>query len=72
MNLGLRGRNAVVTGASKGIGKAIAAGLAAEGVNVAMLARSAATLETAAGDVARATGVRAVPIAVDIRDDAAV
>ena len=55
-----------------GIGKAIARGLATEGVNVAMLARTAATLEAAAGEIARATGVRAIAIPVDIRNDAAV
>jgi NAD(P)-dependent dehydrogenase (short-subunit alcohol dehydrogenase family) len=72
MDLGLRGRNAIVTGASKGIGKAIARGLAAEGVNVAMLARTTAALEASADEIARATRVRTLPIAVDIRDDAAV
>jgi NAD(P)-dependent dehydrogenase (short-subunit alcohol dehydrogenase family) len=72
MDLGLRGRTAVVTGASKGIGKAIARALAAEGVNVAMLARTAATLEAAAAEISRSTHGRTLPIAVDIRDDAAV
>jgi NAD(P)-dependent dehydrogenase (short-subunit alcohol dehydrogenase family) len=72
VELGLRGRNAIVTGASKGIGKAIARGLAGEGVNVALLARTASTLEAAAAEIARATGARTLAIAVDIRDDAAV
>ena len=72
MDLGLRGRNAVVTGASKGIGKAIASAFAAEGVNVALLARTPETLETAAAEIARAAKVRALPIPVDIREDAAV
>jgi len=39
MNLGLKGKNAIVTGASKGIGKSIALTLAQEGVNVAICAR---------------------------------
>lgn len=72
MELGLRGRTAFVTGASKGIGKAIALGLAAEGVNVAMLARTAATLEAAADEIARSTGARTLALTADIRDDAAV
>src|SRR5690606_1866618 len=72
VDLGLRGRTALVTGASKGIGKAIALGLAAEGVNVAMLARTAETLETAAAEVARSGGVRTLALTADIRDDAAV
>jgi NAD(P)-dependent dehydrogenase (short-subunit alcohol dehydrogenase family) len=72
MDLGLRGRNAIVTGASKGIGRAIARGLAAEGVNVALFARTAPALEAAAEEIARATGVRSLAIPVDIRDDDAV
>jgi NAD(P)-dependent dehydrogenase (short-subunit alcohol dehydrogenase family) len=68
MDLGLKGRVALVTGASKGIGKAIAHGLAAEGVHVVMLARSAEPLREAAGEIARASGVRTLAIATDIRD----
>lgn len=51
MELGLKGRTAVITGASKGIGKAIAKGLAAEGANVVLLARGAEQLVKAADEI---------------------
>ena len=51
MNLGIEGRVALVTGASKGIGRAIAAELAAEGARVAMSSRSRERIEAAAGPI---------------------
>jgi 3-oxoacyl-[acyl-carrier protein] reductase len=72
MELGLKNRVAVVSGASKGIGKAIARGLAAEGVNIVMLARGRELLEQSADAVRREHGVRALALAADIRDAAAV
>jgi len=72
MDLGLQGRTALVTGASKGIGKAIAQGLADEGVNLVLLARTADTLNAAADEIRAAAGVRVLAVPTDIREDAAV
>lgn len=51
MDLKLKGRNCIVTGASRGIGRAIALGLAAEGANVAICARHAEALRTTESDL---------------------
>jgi 3-oxoacyl-[acyl-carrier protein] reductase len=72
MDLRLEGRTALVTGASKGIGKAIAQGLAAEGVNLVLLARTSATLMAAADEIRSGADVEVLAIPTDIRDDAAV
>jgi 3-oxoacyl-[acyl-carrier protein] reductase len=72
MNLGIEGRAALITGASKGIGKAIALGLAEEGVHVALLARTATALESTANEIRTATGVTVLALPTDIRDAAAV
>ncbi|HTB68458.1 MAG TPA: SDR family oxidoreductase [Steroidobacteraceae bacterium] len=72
MDLGLKGRAALVTGGSKGIGKAIALGLAAEGVRVALLARTDTVLQAAANEIRAATGVTVLAIPTDVRDAAAV
>lgn len=68
MDLGLKGRTALVTGASLGIGYAIARELAAEGVAVAMIARDEARLRAAATTLAAETSARAIPIAADLTD----
>jgi len=65
MELGLRGRVAVITGGSKGIGKAIARALAAEGVDLVLLARGKDQLEHAAEEIRR-SGVRVTTISTDI------
>jgi len=57
MNLGLRGRVALVTGASKGIGKAVARALAEEGVHVAVMARSRETIDCVAAEMFAAAGI---------------
>jgi len=72
MELGLNGKNAIVTGGSLGIGKAIARELAREGVDVAIVARSTADLEQTAAELAEATGRRIVPLQADTGDDASV
>ena len=72
MDLRLKGRVAVVTGASKGIGRAIARGFAEEGVHLVLLARGKDALEEVAGQIRREQGVRVLALSADIRDDAAV
>jgi short-subunit dehydrogenase len=62
---------AVVTGASAGVGRATAREFAARGCDVAIIARNAARLEAAAGEL-RERGVRALPITADIADAAAI
>jgi 3-oxoacyl-[acyl-carrier protein] reductase len=66
MELGLEGRAALVGGASRGIGKAIAANLAREGCRVALCARNKQTLDAAAAEINSATGARALPIVCDM------
>ena len=66
MDLGIRGRRALVTGGSRGMGRACAAALAAEGAEVFIVARTAATLEQAAMEISAATGSRVVPVVGDI------
>ena len=67
----LDGRVAVVTGASKGLGKAIALALGGAGARVAMVARSRAQIEEAA-TAARAAGADAEPFVADVTDEAQV
>jgi NAD(P)-dependent dehydrogenase (short-subunit alcohol dehydrogenase family) len=72
MDLQLKGRRAIVTGGSRGIGKAIARQLAEEGVDVVIAARGRERLDAAAAEIATATGRRIVPIVADMGDDASV
>ncbi len=72
MDLQLEGKAAIVTGGSRGIGRAIATGLAREGVDVALVARDPAALAAAAREIAAATGRKVVPIAADTGDEVSV
>ena len=67
MELGLSGRKAVVTGGSKGLGRAIAQELAEAGADLAICARNAAEVE-AAGEQLRATGVNVFAETCDVTD----
>ncbi|MDP9901978.1 SDR family NAD(P)-dependent oxidoreductase [Variovorax ginsengisoli] len=67
MDLGLKGLRALVTGGTKGIGRAIAQTLVAEGVHVALCARNASEVAQAVADLS-APGVQVVGEAVDVGD----
>jgi NAD(P)-dependent dehydrogenase (short-subunit alcohol dehydrogenase family) len=71
MDLKLRGRTALVTGASKGIGLGIAQWFAKEGVNVCMVARSAELLARESETIRKSSQVNVQTLAVDLSDPAA-
>ena len=72
MDLGLDGRRALVTGGSRGIGRAIARKLAAEGARVAICARTRDPLEEAAAAIREETGAEVLPIVADVRERASI
>jgi NAD(P)-dependent dehydrogenase (short-subunit alcohol dehydrogenase family) len=72
MDLQLQGKRALVTGGSKGIGRAIALQLAREGVDVVIAARGEAELAATARELAAETGRKVVGITVDTKSDASV
>lgn len=69
--MSLQGEIAIVTGASRGVGRAIAHHLAREGVKVGLCARTASDLEAVAAKI-EADGGAAVPCCTDVRDDSQV
>src|SRR5262249_7272887 len=71
MDLQLNGKTALVTGASMGIGRAIAAALAAEGVKLCIAARRRNLLEELAHEIVAASGTRPVLVEIDVMPDGA-
>ena len=72
MDLDLKGRVAVVTGGSRGIGKAIARALAREGADVALIARNLQDAEKTAVEIAKESGRRSHAYRADTGDDSSV
>src|SRR5512133_4110898 len=69
MDFGIAGKKGIIGGASAGLGKACAMSLAREGVDVTIVARTAANIEAAAEEIRKATGVKVTTVAVDITTD---
>lgn len=69
MDLGIKGRTALVCAASKGLGKGCAMALAQDGVNLTITARTQADLDKTAEEIRKATGVTVKTVACDITSD---
>ena len=69
MDLGIKGKKGIVGGASSGLGRACALALAREGVELTIVARTAADIEAAAEGITSETGVQIIPVAADINSD---
>ena len=70
MDLGIRGKRAVVCASSKGLGRGCAEALAEAGVDLVLNARGEAALQATADDLRRRFGVRVLPVAADITTEA--
>lgn len=68
MDLKLNGKNAIITGGSRGVGRAIALGLAAEGVNVVVTARKSSKELLEVVEEAKSMGVKAYPLGVNMNN----
>lgn len=66
MNLGLKGRKAIVCASSKGLGKGCAGALAGEGVDLVISARGRDALEATAAELRRKYGITVTPVACDV------
>ncbi|MGD8650391.1 MAG: SDR family oxidoreductase [Desulfobacterales bacterium] len=69
MDLGIRGKKGIIGGASAGLGRACALALAREGVELTVVARTAANIESAAAEISSTTRVRVIPVAADYNSD---
>ena len=72
MDLGLNGKNAIITGGSDGIGLAAAISLAKEGANVAILARTQDKLDSAVKEIQKESKGKVIAISTDVRDESSV
>ena len=70
MDLGIRGKVALVAASSRGLGRAIAEELAAEGVNLVVCARGEEALRKTAEEIRKSSGVEVVDVAADVSDPA--
>ena len=66
MDFGLKGKNALVAGGGRGIGKAIALELAREGSDVVIASRTADQLERTAQEISEETGQSVIPMVLDV------
>jgi 3-oxoacyl-[acyl-carrier protein] reductase len=69
MDLGIRGRKALVFGGSRGMGRAAALRLACEGVEVTIAARNRETLDRAAAEIAKESGAKVTPVVADLSSE---
>lgn len=70
MDLGIKGKRAFISGASRGLGFAVARGLALEGAEVVINSRSIEKIERAATDLSAESGIKVFPLAGDVADPA--
>jgi len=70
VDLGIRGKVALVSASSRGLGRAIAEELAAEGVNLVVCARGEEALRKTAEEIRKSSGVEVVDVAADVSDPA--
>ncbi|MGB6310363.1 MAG: SDR family NAD(P)-dependent oxidoreductase, partial [Steroidobacteraceae bacterium] len=66
MDLGIRGRSAIICASSQGLGRACALALAEAGVSLVINGRNSALLDQTAEEIRRATGVSVAPVVADV------